>query len=323
MRKAALPIWAALSICLWLSAGTAFAQQSYPSRPIQIIIPFAAGGSIDITFRLLAPLLSKELGQSVVVVNRPGGAATIGMNEVAKSAPDGYTLGAASFSFAVDPSLLKNMPYDPLTDFAPITMVSRSPTLLLVNPKTPAHTVQQFIDWVKSKPPGSLNYGSVGVGSSGQLFAAFFLSRAGLQMVHVPSTNGAFASVAEGLTQLLFGPIPSSMPWLHDGRLRAIAVTSLKPDPSVPNLPTVAQTLPGFQAFEWPSLVAPKGTPQPIIDRIRQAVVLALADANAKKRLFTLGSEPVGSTPEQLHNFIADQIKTWATVVKQVGLKPQ
>ena len=314
---------AQLSACLCLGVSVASAQQDYPNRPIQIIVPFAAGGSVDITFRLIAPLLSKQLGQSVVVINRPGGAATIGMNEVAKAQPDGYTFGAASFSFAADPSLLKTMPFDPLKDFEPITMVAEAPMMVLINPKTPAKTLPEFIAWAKEQPPNSLNYGSTGLGSSGHLFTELFLSRAGLKMTHVAFTNGGREPLAQGLTQLQLGPISADIAWVKDGRMRALAVTSPDVDPSVPDLQPVSQTLPGFEAFEWPGLVAPKGTPRAIIDRIQQAVAQALADPDIKKRFDDLGMQPVGDTPEHFGAFIAKQISTWADVVHQIDLQPQ
>lgn len=317
-------IGVALLACLGFSAGTAFASDAYPTRSIQIIVPFAAGGSIDITYRLLAPVLSKELGQSVVVVNKPGGAATIGMNEVVHAKPDGYTLGAMSFSQAADPALLKHMPYNPLTDLEPITIVSRSPSLLLVNPKQiPVKTVKEFIAFVKSKPPGSLNYSSVGVGSTGHLFAALLCSEAGLDMKHVPFTQNGYAAVAQGLNQVMFGPIPSAMSWVHSGKLRALAVSSPNPNAAVPDLPTVAATLPGFSAYEWPSLVAPKGTPKAVVDKLQKAVADALKDPAVKKRLVSLGSEPVGSSPAELHALMVNQTKTWAKVIHDIGIAPK
>lgn len=317
-------IGAALLACLWLGAGAALASDAYPTRPIQIIVPFSAGGSIDITYRLLAPVLGKELGQSVVVVNKPGGAATIGMNDVVQAKPDGYTLGAMSFSQAADPALLKHMPYDPLKDLEPITIVSRSPSLLLVNPKqVPVKTVKEFIAFVKSKPPGSLNYSSVGVGSTGHLFAALLCSEAGIDMTHVPFVRNGYAAVAQGLNQVMFGPIPSAMSWVHSGKLRALAVSSPNPNPAVPDLPTVAATLPGFAAYEWPSLVAPKGTPKAIVDKIQKAVAKALTDPAIKKRLTALGAETVGSSPEELHALMVSQTKTWAKVIHDIGITPK
>jgi tripartite-type tricarboxylate transporter receptor subunit TctC len=306
--------------CLSIGAAGAAAAADYPSRPIQIIVPFEPSGSIDVTFRIVAPELAKRLGQSVVIVNRPGAGGTIGLNEVVKAPPDGYTLGAASFAFAANPAVLENVPYNPLTDFEPITMVARSAMLVMVNPKEPVKTLKEFIDWVKSQPPNSLNYGSVGIGSSGHLITALFLSRAGLQMQHVPFTNGPLGPLAQGTTQLQIGPIPSSIPWVRDGRLRALAVTSLKADSTVPDLPPVADTLPGFDTYEWPGLIAPKGTPRAIIDRIQKEIVAVDAEPEVKERLANVGSQPVGDTPEEFRAHIAKETATWADLAKQIGI---
>jgi tripartite-type tricarboxylate transporter receptor subunit TctC len=304
-----------------LMAGSSAAQQPYPSRPIEIVVPFAAGGSIDITFRIIGPLLAKRLGQGVVILNKPGGGATIGMSAVARAAPDGYTLGAASFAFAANSAVLDKIGYDPVKDFEPVTMVARSPMVLLVHPKTPARTVQEFIDWVKSKPPGELNYGSVGVASSGHLITELFLSLAGLKMTHVPYSTGPLPALAQGDIHLQFSPIPTAVPWVKDGRLRAIAVTSLEPDPNVPELPPVSRTLPGFDTYEWPGLVAPAGTPRGIIDRIQRDIALTVAEPEVKERLATLGSQPVGSTPEQFGAHIKKEAALWANVVQKLSLR--
>jgi tripartite-type tricarboxylate transporter receptor subunit TctC len=297
------------------------AQQSYPSRPIEIVVPFAAGGSIDITFRLIGPPLAKRLGQSVVILNKPGAGASLGMAAVARAAPDGYTLGAASFAFAVNSAVLEKLGYDPVKDFEPVTIVARSPMLLLVNPKTPAKTVREFIDWVKSKPPGELNYGSVGVASSGHLITELFLSRAGIKMTHVPYSTGPLPALAQGDIHLQIGPIPSSVPWALDGRLRAIGVTSLDPDPNVPDLEPVSRALPGFDTYEWPGLVAPAGTPRNIIDRLQKEIAQIVAEPEVKERLATLGSQAVGSTPEQFGAHIKKESALWAGVVRQLGLR--
>jgi len=306
---------------LCLMAGPSGAQQPYPSRPIEIVVPFAAGGSIDITFRAIGPSLSRRLGQNVVIFNKPGAGAALGMSQVARSAPDGYTLGAASFAFAANSAVLDKIAYDPVKDFEPITMVARSPMVLLVNPNTPARTLPEFIAWVKSKPPGELNYGSVGVASSGHLMTELFLSRAGLKMTHVPYSMGPLPALAQGDTHLQFSPIPTSVPWMKDGRLVAIAVTSLEPDPSVPDIAPVSRTLPGFDTYEWPGLVAPAGTPRDVIDRIQREVALTVAEPEVKERFATLGSQGVGSTPEQFAAHIKKESALWSNVVRQLGLR--
>jgi tripartite-type tricarboxylate transporter receptor subunit TctC len=312
---------AAFGLAAVFSVQQVSAQQSYPSRPIEIVVPFAAGGSIDITLRVIGPHLAKRLGQSVVILNKPGAGATLGMAYVARSAPDGYTFGAASFAFAANSAVLDKVSYDVIKDFEPVTMVARSPMVLLVNPKSPATTVQGFIDWVKSKPPGELNYGSVGVASSGHLITELFLSRAGIKMTHVPYSTGPLPALAQGDIHLQFSPIPTAMSWVRDGRLRAIAITSLEPDPNVPELPPVSATLPGFDTYEWPSLVAPAGTPRAIIDRVQQDIAQIVAEPEVKERLATLGSQGVGNTPEQFGAHIKKEIALWSGVVRQLGLR--
>lgn len=303
---------------LCLMAGAATAQQNWPNRPIEVVVPFAPGGSIDITMRSIAPSLSKRLGQQVLIVNKPGGGGTIGMNQVAKSAPDGYTLGAASFSFAANMFVLDNVPYSPLKDFEPITMVSRSYMVLLVNPNTPPKTVSEFIAWVKENP-GKLYYTSAGVGSSGHLFAEYFLEKVGgLQMSHVPFTTGGRGPLAQGQVHFMIAPIPTDIGWVKDGRLRALGVTSPDTDPAVPELPTVNKVVPGFEVFEWPGLVAPAGTPRQIVDKIRTAVVETLEEPEVKARLATLGARPSGSTPEEFRAHIEQQMKIWAEVMAHI-----
>jgi tripartite-type tricarboxylate transporter receptor subunit TctC len=319
--RAAAGLLSAFGLVAPSSVQPVAAQQSYPSRPIEIVVPFAAGGSIDITLRVIGPHLAKRLGQSVVILNKPGAGATLGMAYVARSAPDGYTLGAASFAFAANSAVLDKVSYDVIKDFEPVTMVARSPMVLLVNPKSPATTVQGFIDWVKSKPPGELNYGSVGVASSGHLITELFLSRAGIKMTHVPYSTGPLPALAQGDIHLQFSPIPTAMSWVKDGRLRAIAITSLEPDPNVPELPPVSATLPGFDTYEWPSLVAPAGTPRAIIDRVQQEIAQIVAEPEVKERLATLGSQGVGNTPEQFGAHIKKEIALWGGVVRQLGLR--
>jgi tripartite-type tricarboxylate transporter receptor subunit TctC len=315
---------------LWTAAGllAAFgliapspAQQSYPSRQIEIVVPFAAGGSVDLTLRLIGTPLSKRLGQPVLILNKPGAGASLGMSAVARAAPDGHTLGAASFAFAATPAVLEKAPFDPVKDFEPVTMVARSSMVLLVNPKTPPKTVREFIDWVKSKPAGELNYGSVGVASSGHLMTELFLSRAGIKMVHVPYPASPFPPLYQGDTHLQFSPIVTAIPWTNDGRLRAIGVTSLDPDPSLPGIETVSKTLPGFDTFEWPGVVAPAGTPRAIVGRIQQEIAHIVAEPEIRERLLALGSQGVASTPEEFGAHIKKESALWASVVSQLGLR--
>ena len=303
-----------------MTGAASAAPQPWPNRPIEIVVPFAAGGSVDITFRLISTRLSQRLGQGVIILNKPGAGGTIGMAEVARAAPDGHTLGAASFAFAANSAVIKKLPYDPLKDFAPVTMVARAPLVLLVNTKTPPRTVQEFIDWAKSKPPGELNYGSPGIASSGHLMTELLLSRASIKMTHIIYPNGGTPGLAQGDIHLQFSPTPRAVAWINDKRLAAIAVTSLEPDPLMPELPPVSATLPGYDTYEWPGLVAPARTPRDVIDRIQREVALIVAEPEMKERLAALGSQPVASTPEAFGTHIKKENELWASVVRNLDL---
>jgi tripartite-type tricarboxylate transporter receptor subunit TctC len=295
--------------------------QNYPTKPIQMVVPFAPGGSIDITFRVISPGLSERLGQPVVVLNRPGGAATIGMAVVAKSAPDGYTFGAASLAYAANPPfMVGKMPFDTEKDLVPVTQVAKSALAFLVNAEVPARSVKEFIALAKAKP-GVLNYGSVGVASSGHLATALFESLSGTRMTHVPYNSGPLPALVANQIQLQLGPIPSSMPFIKAGKLFALGVSSLTPDPSLPGVPTVAESVPGFEVSEWPGIVAPAGTPAAIINRMQSEVVRVLADPEVRKRLSDVGSVPVGSTPDEFGKFIRKELTTWAKVAAEVLAK--
>lgn len=329
MRKTYLKLSAiagavGLAGSLLTSVGPAAAQGDYPNRPIEIIVPFAAGGSIDITYRTIAPGLSEELGQQVLVVNKPGASATLGMNEVAKAKPDGYTLGAASFAFGVQKLVMDNVPYNPLTDFEFITQVGQSPMMLVTYPDAPASSVEELIKWAKSKP-GELNFGSVGAGSSGHMMTELFAQRAGLEMVHVPFTKGPLGALARGDIHMQIAPIPAVLPWVKDGRLKALGVTSLKPYKTVPDLAPIANTLEGFDTFEWPSLVAPKGTPRAIVDKIQKAVNKVVNSPEIQEKFASFGTDPVGGTPEELAAFVKEQVELWektAQSLSKVGMEP-
>jgi tripartite-type tricarboxylate transporter receptor subunit TctC len=294
------------------------AAQTFPNRPVQIIIPFAAGGSIDITFRIVAPALAEQVGQPVLIVNKPGAGATIGMNAVATAAPDGHTLGAASHAFAANPTFMAGkMPFNPEKDLVPVTMVARSAMVVLVHPAVPARTMPELIAYAKANP-GKINYGSVGIASSGHVFTALLESIADVRMTHVPYNTGPLPGLAAGDIQLQFSPIPSALGFIKSGKVVPIAVTSLEPDPALPGVPTVAQTLPGFDVFEWPALVAPAGTPAPVIWRIHQEVVRALAKAEVRAKLEAAGSTPVGSSPEEFGEFLKRQMALWAKVAGEI-----
>jgi tripartite-type tricarboxylate transporter receptor subunit TctC len=311
-----------LAAALFMQAGNAGAQ-SYPARPIRLIVPFAPGGSTDIVARLLAPRLSENLGQSVVVENRAGGGTTIGMEHVAKSPPDGYTLGVATLTFALNPSLFAKLPYDTEKDFAPVSLVSIVPFVMAIHPSIPARSVKEFAALAKSRP-GELNYSSSGIGSASQMAAELFKYMTGTNIVHIPYTGGGPAMVAllSGQVSLFVISIPGGLPHFKSGKLVPLGVTSAKRDPTLPNVPSIAEAgLAGYELLEYQGIVAPAATPRAVIARVHQETVKALASADLKERFTTSGAYVVGSTPEELAAHVKTQIAAWAKVIKAAGIK--
>ena len=307
-----------------LAVGAGFAgAQNYPTKPVRVIVPFAPGGSTDIVARLLAPRLSENLGQSVVVENRAGGGTTIGMEHVAKSPPDGYTLGVATLTFALNPSLFAKLPYNTEKDFAPVSLVSIVPFVMAIHPSVPARSVKQFAALAKAQP-GALNYSSSGIGSASQMAAELFKYMTGTNMVHIPYTGGGPATVAllSGQVSLFVMSIPGGLAHFKSGRLIPLGVTSAKRDPTLPDVPSVAESgLPGYELLEYQGIVAPAATPRPVIARLQQEIVKSLAAPDLKERFTTSGAYAVGSTPEELADHIRKEINAWAKVIKAAGIK--
>jgi tripartite-type tricarboxylate transporter receptor subunit TctC len=296
--------------------------QSYPTKPVRVIVPFAPGGATDIVARLLAPRLSENLGQSVVVENRGGGGTTIGMEHVARSAPDGYTLGVATLTFALNPSLRK-LPYDTERDFAPVSLVSIVPFVMAIHPSVPARSVKQLIALAKARP-GALNFSSSGIGSASQMAAELFKYMTGTDMVHIPYTGGGPATVAllSGQVSLFVISIPGGLPHFKAGKLIPLGVTSAKRDPALPDVPSIAESgLPGYELLEYQGFVAPGATPRPVINRLHQDIVKSLAAPDLKERFTQSGAYVVGSTPEEMADYVRTQIATWAKVIKAAGIK--
>ena len=299
------------------------AAQTYPTKPIRLIVPFAPGGSTDIVARLLAPRLSENLGQSVVVENRAGGGTTIGMDHVAKSAPDGYTLGVATLTFALNPSLFSKLPYNTEKDFAPVSLVSIVPFVFAIHPSVPARSVKQYIALAKAKP-GALNYSSSGIGSASQMAVELFKYMTKTDVVHIPYTGGGPATVAllSGQVSLLTISIPAGLPHFKSAKLVPLGVTSSKRDPTLPDVPTIAESgLPGYELIEYQGIVAPAATPRPVIARLNQEIVKSLAAPDLKERFITSGAYVVGSTPEELADHVKKEIATWAKVIKAAGIR--
>src|SRR6185503_10766188 len=299
------------------------AAQTYPVKPVRVIVPFAPGGSTDVVFRVLAPRLTESLGQPLLVDNRPGGGATIGMDLVAKSAPDGYTLGVANISFGANPSLLAKLPYDTARDFAPVTLVSIVTMVLAVHPSVPPRSVKQFLALAKAKPDG-MNYASAGNASATHLAFERFKHASGAKVLHVPYKGGgpAVVSVVSGETMTLFATIPSAIQHFQSGRLVPLGVSSAKRNPALPNLPTISEAgVPGYEAIEWQGVVVPAGTPGPVVGRLHQAFAKVVTMPEMKERLAAMGSDAAGSTPDELAAFIRSELAGWAKVIKESGIR--
>lgn len=320
----------AISITLAVIFRVAFAQTPpggppsvYPAKPVRIVIPFAPGGATDVVFRMLTPSLSENLGQSVVIDNRPGGAATIGMNVVAKSSPDGYTLGVANVSFTVNPFILGKLPFDTEKDFAPVSLVATITMVLAVHPSVPVRSVKEFIAFAKARP-GSLNYASGGNASSGHLACELFMYKTGIKMIHIPFKGGgpSVASTIGGQTAIIFTTVPSVIQHLKAGRLIGLGVSALTRDPALEEVPTIAEAgVPGYEFFDWQGVVVPAGTSADAINRLHREIVRALADPELRRRIGAVGARVVGSTPEELNAFIKKDLATWSTVVKATGIR--
>jgi tripartite-type tricarboxylate transporter receptor subunit TctC len=314
-----------LAALLFAAAAPAWGQTpAYPTKAVRIVVGFAPGGSTDITARIVAQKLTDLWGQTVVVDNRPGASGMIAAELTAKAAPDGYTLLASpQTSTAVAPSLYPKIAYDPLRDFAPITVVASSPQLLVVHPSLPAKSFKEFVALAKSRP-GQLSYGSGGIGSTPHLGGELLSSTVGIKMVHVPykGENPALADVIGGQLPLMFSNLPVALPYTRSGRLRGLAVTSLQRSPLAPETPTVAESgLPGFETATWTGLYAPAALPRELVLRINGDVIRLLSSAEVKERLAAQGLDLVGNTPEQHAAYLKSETIKWAKVIKDAGVR--
>ena len=308
---------------LLLCAGALAQAQSYPSKPIHLIVPFPPGGGNDTVARAIAQQISPELGQPVVIDNRPGAGGSVGAELAAKAPPDGYTLFLAGVgSHVVNPNLQKTA-YDPVKDFAPITLIASAPSVLVVNPSVPAKNIAEFTAYARANP-GKLNYASNGNGSAAQLAAAMYESMAGVKMVHVPYKGiaPALTDLLGGEVQLLFGTVVALVPHIQSGRLRALAVTGKKRSALIPDVPTLRESgLPEYEAGSWYGIEAPAGTPRPIIEQLNALIVKALRQPDVAKRMATEGAEVIGSTPEEFGAHIKSELERVGRVVKAAGIK--
>ena len=318
---------ASLSAALALSAPhAAAAAEPYPARPVRFVVAFPPGGGTDIIARSIAQKLGERLGQQVLVDNRPGAGGNIGTDIVAKSSPDGYTLLMGSAGpLAINASLFARMPFDPIKDLAPVTLAASTPNVLVVHPSLPAATVRELIALAKARP-GEINFASSGHGTPAHLAGELFNSMAGVKLIHVPYKGAApaLADLLGGQVQLMFSNMPPALPHVKDGKLRALAVTSLKRSPAAPDLPTVDEiALPGFEANTWHGVVVPAGTPGAIVARLNREIVAILHLPDVVERLSGQGAEALGSTPEEFAAYIKSESVKWAKVVRDSGAKAE
>ena len=298
--------------------------QTYPTRPVRLIVTFAAGGSPDIIARLMGQWLSERLGQPIIVDNRPGAAGNIGTEIGVRAPPDGYTLLMALSVNAINASVYNNLSFNFIRDTAPVASIASTPLIMEVNPSVPAKTVPEFIAYAKANP-GKINMGSGGKGAPGHVAGELFKMMAGVDMVHVPYRGDALVlpDLLSGQVQVYFGVMPASLGYIRAGKLRALAVTSATRQEALPDVPTVGEFLPGFEARGWYGIVVPKATPPEIVGKLNQEINAALADPNMKKRLTDLGVAVFAGSPADFGKFIADETEKWAKVVKFAGIKAE
>jgi len=305
-------------------AGAAAHAQSYPSKPIRIIVPFAPGGPADLLPRLIGPKLTESWGQPVVIENKPGAGGNIGMDQGARAAPDGYTLVIGpNGNLVVNPHLYPNLPYDVVRDFAPVTLIATFSNVLVVNPQVPAKTVPELIALAKAKP-GALSYGSPGTGSQPHLGGEFLKLMAGIDVVHVPynGTAPALRDLLGGQIAFMFAQTSSALPHIQSGKLRALGVASARRTPLLPELPTIAEAgLPGFEAVSWYALLAPAGTPKEIVARLQSEVARILQLPDIRDKLAAQGGEGVGNTSEQLTTLLRTESARYADIVRRANIK--
>ena len=317
-----LTVWVAgYSTAAWSQEGGA--ERVYPNKPIRIVVGQAPGGATDIVARSLAVKLTEALGQSVVIDNRSGAAGSIGSAIVAKSAPDGYTALIVSSTYTINPSLYRKLPFDPIKDLQPVTLIASSPFLLMVHPSIPAKTTKDLIALAKTKP---LIYGSGGIGSSGHLAAELFSSMAGVEFTHVPykGAGPALIDTLGGQVNLILSSIVSGMPFAKSGKLRALAITTRARSSAMPDLPTIAESaLPGYDFSSWYGLMVPTGTSKQIAGRLYTETAKALRTPDLQQRLSNEGCEPVGNTPGQFAAYIVQEMARWAKVVKASGMQAE
>ena len=313
----------AIAVLLSVTAFCASAQGNYPSKPVTIVVPYPPGGLIDIVARILQPQLQTELGQSVLIENKSGAGGNVGAEAVARSAPDGYTLMLANPSLGISPHLYDKLNYKPIEDFAYVGLYGTVPNVLVVTPGTPAKTIQEFVAHVK-KNPGKLNYASPGYGTSPQMSMELFKSMTNTFIVHIPfrGSGPSQAAMLGGEVDCMFDNLPPQLPHIKSGKVRALAVTSLKRSPAMPELPTLDESgLKGYEVTAWFGLVAPAATPREVVARINQALNKATSDPKVRDALVSRGATVVQHSPADALAFIKAETAKWGPVVKRAGVK--
>ena len=314
------------AFALALTATTAFSQDvsNYPARPVRVIVPFAPGGGLDISTRLIGQKLTEKWGQNIVVDPRPGAATIVGTEIASKAVPDGYTLLMITTTFAINPGLYPKLPYDPLKDFTPVTQLNSQPNVIVVAPAFSGRSVKDLIAAAKAKP-GELTFASPGAGSAPHLAAEMFQRAAGVRMIHVPYKGipPAVTDVIGGRVTMLFTTTISAAPHINSGKLRAIAITSAKRQSSMPDVPTIGETLPGYRAEAFQGMVAPAGVPRGIVEKVSAEVARIVRLPDVTHRFQLDGADAVGSTPKEFAAFLRAEMQKWGTVIKEAGIKPE
>jgi len=311
-----------LALLFWISMAWSQALQ-YPNRPIRLIVPYPPGGAIDPLARTYAQRFNEAWGQPVLIDNKPSAGTIVGTEIVAKAAPDGYTVILGTSAHAVNPSMYSKLPYDPVKDFTPISLVARLPSMLVVNPQLQVNSVKELIDYLKANR-GKVSYSSNGNGSTTHLAGALFNTMAGVDLLHIPykGSGPSVMSVIAGDNLVTFDTVFLQLPHVKAGKLRALAVAGAKRSPLAPNLPTIAESgLPGFEVAAWVGFLAPAKTPHDIVQKWYQEITRTLQNQEIRERQISQGLEPVGSTPEYFAEFIKTEIDKWGNVVRQAGIK--
>ena len=304
------------------SAATTALAIDYPTRPVKWVVPYPPGGTTDALARIMAQWLSEHMGQQFVIENKAGGGNNIGTQYVIDSPPDGYTMLLVNPANGINTTLYKNLPFDFIRDIQPVAGIVRTPNVMVVPATLPVKTVSDFISWCKANP-GKVNLASSGSGTSVHLSGELFKQMTGCQMVHVPykGAGPALTDLMAGVTQVMFDNLPSSAPQIRAGRLRALAMTTAQREPSMPDVPTVAETVPGYEATAWFGIGMPKGTPREIVEKVNAEVNRALADPEMLKKLASLGGHPIPGTPDDFQRTIEEETAKWAKVVTASGAK--